>query len=211
MENNNARVSETISIIRFPLIVLIVLIHCQFSNIQVGEDTFVFSLDKYPLYSNVSYFFSKYICAIGVPLFGLLSGFLYFYKVDEFSIGLFRNKTKRRIKSLVIPYFAWNIMVFLFYLAGQSLMPSMGGDRLLITDYTWLDYLNVFWGIDDGCPMCFQFWFIRDLIIVSLICPLIYYIARLGGGILIYALLVLWFFDIKIPIPGLNSSVITFF
>ena len=86
----------------------------------------------------------------------------------------------------------------------------MGGDRMLIKNYTWIDFLNVFWGIDEGCPMCFQFWFLRDLIIVSLLSPIVFLIAK-KWRFLVLALLALWFFDYKIPLPGLNSSVITFF
>lgn len=209
------KTSLTISNLRFPLIVLIVLIHSYISDITIGGASYKISIERYPLYSNLSFFLSRVISHIAVPLFGLISGYLYFNNLKKnggFTWEMYINKTKSRCKSLLVPYLFWNTALLLIYAVGQAILPDLtGGSRKLIADYTVIDYLNSYWAIDDGCPMCFQLWFIRDLFVVSLLSPVIFYAIKYCGKLLILLIVLAFLAGLNIPIPTLESSVISFF
>lgn len=108
-----------------------------------------------------------------VPLFFFISGFLLFFSFDG-SFTSYQSKIKSRIKTLLIPYLFWNLCVLLAFAVGQSLEFTsrfFTGNVGTISDFGIFDYLNAFFGLD-GYPISYQFWFIRDLMILVL-CSLI--------------------------------------
>ena len=123
-----------------------------------------------------------------VPLFFLLSGFLYFRHVPEKpGAQYFWSKTRRRIFSLLIPYLIANCFAFLCYWAAYRYVPGMmsgffGDD--------WKNPLFVFW----TGPVNLSLWFIRDLMISCLMAPLIYLLVRYTRIWGVLALAAVWFF-----------------
>ena len=67
MENSLKLQSDVISILRFPLIVLVIFIHSRFNEISINGEI-IYAYD-YPFYSSVSYLFSNIISGVSVPLF----------------------------------------------------------------------------------------------------------------------------------------------
>lgn len=78
-------------------------------------------------------------------------------------------------------------------------------------DYNWLDWLDVFWSCIDGMPICYQFWFIRDLMIVVIFTPLIYYFIKYCKILGIVAIGVFWLFNLLPSIPGFSTMSFFFF
>ncbi len=72
--------SQTISFLRFPLIVGVVLIHSQFIGVVINGVEQVETTD-YPVFSAVSYLVSNIFASVAVPLFFFFSGFLFFYAI----------------------------------------------------------------------------------------------------------------------------------
>ena len=135
--------SRTISFLRFPLIICVISIHT------------VFTLDKG--FEGYEYF--KYMLGLftsfAVPIFFIISSFLFFHGMQDFDISKWHDKLKSRVKTLVIPYLFWNFCYLMFMLAVQLLIPNMmGGGRKMIYDYS--------------------FWFIRNLIVLNLLAPIFY-------------------------------------
>lgn len=61
----------------------------------------------------------------------------------------------------------------------------MSGNNKLIADYSITDYLWAFWnvqminpGAEMSAPICGQFWFIRDLMVLSISSPVIYMVVK---------------------------------
>jgi surface polysaccharide O-acyltransferase-like enzyme len=110
---------------------------------------------------------------IAVPMFFVFSGFL-FYHGTQTAKECF-PKIRKRVHSLIIPYVLWNIIFVLWYVVLQNL-PGIGGmiNSDIIADITKGNVLenlnNIF-----VAPVAFQLWFLRDLIIMVLFSPLIYY------------------------------------
>ena len=112
-------------------------------------------------------------------------------------------KIKNRIRSLLIPYIVWNTIFIcvLFFL--QRLLPSGSLNTKLISDYRWIDFLMSYISMDyvvSGIsfrpfmigPIDLPLWYLRDLIILSILTPVIYVILRKIGYILPVLLSVLW-------------------
>ncbi len=91
--------------------------------------------------------------------------------------------------------------------------PNRGGRKhKLVTDYTWQDWLNPLWDYQNtGMPHCAQFWFIRDLMIVVLFTPVLYYLIRRCKHSAVPVLGVLWMLDLWFKVPGFGITALFFF
>ena len=90
---NRKLLSETIGVLRFPLMVGVVLAHIGI----VGKSNNVFV----NIFTN--YFLESFI-RIPVPLYFFISGFLFFYGIENFRLVDYKNKLMNRVKRLFIPY-----------------------------------------------------------------------------------------------------------
>lgn len=212
---NMGGVSETINFLRFPLIVLVVFIHAYLgepivnSTLADGNGT---------LYLGVTKAISLIIARVAVPLFFFISGYLFFYKQQGFTFQLYKSKIKKRVKTLFIPYLAWNIIGIILIFTSQLLMPDFLADKKSLLTYRWYEYILLFYDttlIDVNeighFPVCNQLWFIRDLMIVTLFSPIIYYCVKRLKLVFILALGVCWFTDLWPMITGFSSVSFLFF
>ncbi|WP_200878584.1 acyltransferase family protein [Sphingobacterium sp. ML3W] len=211
--------SKTINFLRFPLIVGVVFIHTDFSNV-VMQGVKQIDFANYPIFSSIFTLFSKIILEICVPLFYFISGFLFFYKTPVFNTHTYLGKLKKRARSLLIPYVFWNLVVLLLlYLAQTFLGGSLiSGKSKLITDYSMLDWLWAFWDtsmisshLDKSLPINSPFWFIRDLMVVVLFSPLIYIVLKKLKGIAVILLGILWITNQWMYLPGFSFASLFFF
>ena len=107
-----------------------------------------------------------------VPMFFILSGFLFFRNAPmRFEMKFFTEKWRKRVFSLLIPYIIANVVAFVCYWLAYRYYPSMMagffGD-------SWKNPLFVFW----TGPVNLSLWFIRDLIIAVLCAPLTWLLVR---------------------------------
>lgn len=167
----NTNISKTITALRFPICVMVVFIHSTLS-VNIGGVDAMAGGGYYVIHDYVSYG----LCASAVPLFFLISGFLYFKGCEsQFGLKDYMAKNRKRLRTLLIPYLLWNIFTLLLFGAVQTLMPHMmSGKHTLIVDYSLRDWLMAFWNAGEGFPINGPMWFIRDLIVLSLLSILIY-------------------------------------
>ena len=107
----NETISKAINLLRFPLACLIVIKHYYTPDISAD----IFGGE---VYNFIGVFVTNVFTAVPVPLFMMISGYLYFNKCnlsEGFGREVYINKTRSRIKSLLIPYLIWNLLVFLFF------------------------------------------------------------------------------------------------
>ena len=210
MANNDTILSDTIMFLRFPLIVAVVFIHTGFENVMING-TLLMHEGQFPIYDLLHHIVSNELACIAVPLFFFISGFLFFFHSD-FSIKTYGQKIKKRARTLLLPYIFWNLVVFISFLLTQQFLPSMtSGRNNLITNYDWLDLLNLFWDHSGGMPICYQFWFIRDLMVVILFSPIIHCIIKYCKIWGVLTLGVLWLFNLWFEIPGFSITALSFF
>lgn len=125
------------------------------------------------------------ITQVCVPLFFAISGYLFFRNVPEDpSSSWFWAKLRSRFISLFIPFLIANCIAFVIYYATMQFFPSMIsgflGDR-------WKDPVFVLW----KGPINLSLWFIRELIVVTILSPVIFLIVKhfRWWGVLILGLL----------------------
>lgn len=109
---------------------------------------------------------------ICVPLFFILSGFLYFRDTPSRpDAGFFWRKLRSRYRSLLLPYLIANAVAFGVYWAAYRWAPQMMSG-FLGTD--WKNPVFIFW----TGPVNLSLWFIRDLFIAVLMAPVLWLIIR---------------------------------
>lgn len=112
--------------------------------------------------------------ARAVPMFFLISGYLFFTGLERSKEKYF-VKLKSRVKSLLVPFVFWNIFTLLIIAIVQTLPATQIylTDRIpSVVSFSGFDYLNAIFGVDQY-PIAYQFWFIRDLMVLVLLAPLI--------------------------------------
>lgn len=221
MLTDNELQSKMIALLRFPLIVGVVLIHTYFKKVSIGGIDMMENA-YFPIYENIAYYLSQIIARTAVPLFFFFSGYLFFCKPASFTLDAYKSKLQKRARTILLPYLIWNILVLLFFYLANCFVPGlMSGANKPIADYTFSDFLWAFWdttminpkeGPDAShFPICYQFWFIRDLFAVMILSPLLYVLIRRLRLFFIGLLGILWYFGIWFSIPGLSISAFFFF
>ena len=187
--------------LRFPMIVLVTYAH------SYGKVTEGFSLvvSEWNTYEFLKLLVSQTLVKVAVPVFFIMSGYLFFANVEKWSINVYKTKILRRMKTLLIPYLIWNLLM-----------------AVKMKTFSW-NIFGVFWcpaGIQTDwfgqeqwmtAPANMPLWFLRDLIIVSLFTPIIYIIVRKLGSWLIVILTILYLSGICAFIPGLSAYAVYFF
>ena len=140
-----------------------------------------------------------FITEVCVPLFFAISGYLFFRNTPEKpDVKWFWGKISSRFFTLVIPYLIAVIVAWGCYYFAIREVPSMVsgffGDN-------WKDPLFVFW----KGPINMSLWFIRELIVLVVISPLVYLLVRYLSWVGVLALGVLWAFKIG-PAPAFFFS-----
>lgn len=103
----NELVSKSFTLLRFPLMIGVVMIHCDITD-QLNPNLQV------QWAGNAMYLFSNVIGRFSVPMFFIISGFL-FFRSGIFNKGTYMAKLRSRVKTLLIPYLLWNLIGFLYF------------------------------------------------------------------------------------------------
>lgn len=175
--------SAAIAWLRFPLIFLIIMLHC-YSVVKLdGPRIFYFEI-IYP--------FSLWLGETGVPGFFFISGYLFFLSKKSYG-----QKLKSRVQTLLIPYMLWNSLLLALYLLAYLAGHPQEINHKNIAEFSIIDYIRLFWDrgdFSDGnfVPLLCPFWYIRNLLIMSILSPLLYYIVKYGREFFLLVVTLWW-------------------
>ena len=201
MERNDVSQYEVIRQLRFPMIVLVTFAH---SYGQVAEG-FSLLTSEWNTYEFLKLLVSQTLVKVAMPVFFIMSGYLFFANVDKWDVTTYKKKIWRRVKTLLIPYLIWNLLM-----------------AVKLKTFSW----NIFWvfwcpaGIQTDwfgqeqlmtAPANMPLWFLRDLMVVSLLTPIIYILVRKLGYWLMAVLTLLYLSGACAFIPGLSAYSVYFF
>ena len=190
--------SKTISFLRFPMIVGIVFIHAQNQSLYeaAGGD-----VSDVPVYLFVQNFFSQGVCSMCVPLFFMISGYLFFVKT-EWSKETYLKKLRRRVSTLLVPYLVYIMLALIIFGVLQYIMPTLISEgKTPIADYGVYEYAEAFWMYNgESIPFVGPLWFIRDLMVLCLLTPMIYVLVKYGKSWVLAIIVILYF--CRIPYMG---------
>ena len=184
--------SLRLKLLRFPPIIGVVYIHAYFTAINFAHGT-IGTEDLNALTDFVRVLVSQGIARVAVPLFFLMSGYLFFANF-RWSQQTFLRKVTTRMRTLLIPFLFWNVAMLGFYATVQSipaLAPYFSGPTALIRELSLMEYPNVLLGFK-GYPIAYHFWFIRDLMVLILLAPLIALVLRFAALPFLLAVYLCW-------------------
>jgi len=181
MERTDTHQFDIINQLRLPLIVLVTYAH-SYNEVAEGYSVLGSGWDSYEVLKLVM---SQTLVKVAMPMFFFISGYLFFANVEKWDKRTYLEKIKRRIKSLLIPYILWNLLMAVKLKAFS---------------------ISIFWE-----PANMPLWFLRDLIVVSMLTPIIYIgVKKLGWWILVL-LLPLYATGIWAIQPGPTPYALCFF
>jgi surface polysaccharide O-acyltransferase-like enzyme len=183
--------SKTIDWLRFPLAVAVVFIHSGASSFAYMQRIDFSSLSGMEIYRLIGSWGAIVLPGIAVPCFFMFSGFLFFLKIKTWNKSVYTNKIKSRFKTLIIPYLLWNLIT-VFVNMVQSFIKMDGSIWIFLNDLYDKGLGRIFWDFGDlggtnllgwvvpgDCPYLVSMWFLKNLIIITLLSPLVYYFIKL--------------------------------
>ncbi|GEM_PF-6084800 len=115
------------------------------------------------------------------PLFYALSGYLFFHhgKVHDYP-----SKLRRRFHTYLIPYLAWNTIYLLFFLLATWSFPALMGEQgirwnEITPGFLWKVYVCYYGEGLESTPLDGPLWFLRNLILITVLSPLLRYLLSL--------------------------------
>lgn len=199
--NNNISQFEVIRQLRFPMIVLVTFAH-SYGKVAEG---FSFMSSDWNTYEFLKLLMSQTLVKVAMPVFFIMSGYLFFANVAKLDANTYKRKMMRRLKTLLVPYLIWNLLmavklktfswsVFWAYWVPAGRQIDWFGHEQLMT-----------------APANMPLWFLRDLMVVSLLTPIIYLLVKKTGYWLMAVLTILYLSGVCAFIPGLSAYAIYFF
>lgn len=206
--------SETISALRFPLMAGIVFIHVGIGKMLAMRGVHL-AADMPQWFQLMVTFFTNTLPRIGVPLFFLISGYLFFR--SGLTTASYKSKLKKRGMTLLVPYIIWNTIAIIRDAIKNlpcfsSFAPTTGAG-----DWSLTNILGSFWNYEEYgvfrkveqtvnagyiYPEDFPLWYVRDLMIVILLSPVFYYAVKKLGWYFVAALGIVWYL---VPVPNIEN------
>ena len=176
--------SEKIKITSFLSILLVVFLHSY--NLE-PTGPFVAASNKNYVWA-IQDILSNGFTRIAVPYFFLVSGFLFFYKLTGNHLA-FITQIKKRAITLLLPFLFWSILGIAFYFLLQTpLHLDAYFSKELVVNYSfaqWMDKIFIH-------PIPYQFWFIRDLMLLVLFSPFLYFVCTRFKFVFLMLCVVFW-------------------
>ena len=221
--------SKTIDLLKLILAFMVVAIHC-FSLYKYNNSVDVFYYDS-NIYDFIRIFIVQCLCRLAVPTFFIISGFLFFYNFRKWECDKYKNKIKNRFQTLFVPYLFWNLISF-FSIFGLEYLAENGlnFDLLVSSLENFLvkhGFLRVLWdnncvdlvGVENilgykvysGGPINLPLWFMRDLLILSLLTPLILFFLKKYSKLFLLIIGGLMVFNIWLPFTFITPTGLFFY
>lgn len=163
----NTYVSTKMRIISSISMVLVAFHHS--SNLSLRASTGNVNYDyNYNVF--IQHFFGQGITRITVPVFFIISGYLFFQRITG-RFSEFIPKFRKRARSLLVPYLLWSAWGLFFFFALQQIPQARKFfNNKLIENFSFSEIIYTLL-LD---PIPYQLWFVRNLIILVAFSPLIY-------------------------------------
>lgn len=164
--------SDTLSLLRWVLIVLVVAIHTQLVADTGCTETFY----------GRAYHWTEHVLWLANPLFFLISGYLFMVTENGLTWRVCAGKWRRRLRTWLLPYLLWNTIFLLYYVFVSVVCPSALGVVPPVGDMRPLDFLKAYACIRgagfNSAPIDEPLWFLRNLMLLALLAPLWYQLLR---------------------------------
>ena len=206
---------EVFNWLRFPLMVLVVFVHVKAPGIMSNSN-----LAGIGLYDMLRRAISLTLAQTAVPMFFFISGYLFFNRLHDWNWSVYLGKLRKRCKTLLVPFVLWNtiaiVALFLAFVRHAGFHEATG--LIFNNDFWSLYWCSHKWPGPPswfGVPSlmtgpCLQpLWFLRDLMVVMVLSPLLWCLFRY---LRVWGLLILLFCYVSaVPIGSSLSTTSLFF
>lgn len=228
MTDQDTLTSKIISALRFPLAVMVVVIH-SWSPLRLmpfnpnwGDFTGLdFAIALQVLLSNV-------MAKVAVPAFYVISGYLFFLHVQNFSRDTYITKISKRVQTILFPYILWNLLALLRTIAldlKDVVVNAVPLSEKLVAIGKYISFSTFWncnkWGLENvnwlgqitpgSGPILIPMWFLRDLMVVIVFTPIIYYLLKKFKLVALSIFALNYITGIWPIIPGFSINAVFFF
>ena len=221
----NQLTSRTINWLRVALVILVLFVH-----VHPDHNPHWLTMDNlsgqplgWVIFSVIGTFINKF-AFIAVPLFFAISGYLFFQKLDSWSWSVWEQKIRSRVRTLLIPFLIFNVICAVSLLCislksgdGWTLAGAYEG-RAPFVGWLWngVSYCQGWknWlGMDMQLyyPLDVPLWFVRDLMVMLALSPIIYWLIRKGGVVYLGLVGIAYCLGVLCCAPGFSTNALFFF
>ena len=192
------RFRDNVTWMSFLLTLLVIWTHALNAELFLGE------AGKNSAAGLTESLLGEHLAQIAVPGFFMMSAVLFFrnYRPEDTL-----RKWERRFRSLVIPYFSWNLLYYLGYLIATRapvLREITGKEEVPVSLKELLEALLLY-------KYNHVFWFVFQLILLALLSPLVWYIVQRRTSFTVMFLLLCTFIFLKADPTPLNSDALLYY
>lgn len=178
---------------RWPLSMVTVFNHVIEPDV-VATSAFAYTLTDYPAVQSAIDVADAFTRGFAIPAFFLISGYLFVNGLQRLTAAIYRDKLRRRVNTLLVPYLLWNGIALVVAIA--LTLPPLADYLPGRADY-YYSVKSCIWGfvgIKPGnyWPHDGALWFVRDLMIAVALMPLGYRLLRRCGALMMAVLAVFW-------------------
>lgn len=193
--------SERIQIIKVISTFMVIFIHANTSDVSFKDGSVI---SDFPYWLEIlRYIISECFSRIAVPCFFTIASILLYSKTFTWLSNI-----KKKIKSLLLPYFLCISIYILIFLVAQSI-PFMSiyfsnADNV-IKEWGMIDWIGAY--IGKNAPFNVPLWFVRDLFILNFIAIPIQKIVNKFPKFMFLLVTIVWIFDLSTPIVDRQAIV----
>ena len=169
--------------------------------------SFIRSTDVNYIFDNsafLQYFITEGVARIAVPIFFMISGYLFFITYENTKAN-YKQKLKKRFNSLFIPYILASLLYFVLII-NPFTSKYLSSSKYLLDMTFGNKVLHAFLLNPPG-----HLWFLKDLLVLVLITPIIYQMIKHLKFYFILILLFLWFPILPFDFYIFKNEAILFF
>ena len=221
----NPLTSRTINWLRVALVLLVLFVH-----VHPDHNPHWLTMDNlsgqplgWVIFSVIGTLINKFAFS-AVPLFFAISGYLFFQKLETWSWKVWKQKIRSRVRTLLIPFIIFNVICAISLLClslknggGWTLAGAYEG-RWPLAGWLWngVSYCQGWknWlGMDMQLyyPLDVPLWFVRDLMVMLVLSPIIYWLIRKGGAVYLGLVGIAYCLGVLCCAPGFSTNALFFF
>jgi Acyltransferase family len=189
----SATASLRMKLLRFPLIVGVVLVHSSETSVSLSQGQVGVRQAGW-LGDFLINILSEGLGRSAVPLSLIFAGYLLAQGFDGSYSG-YTQRLKSRVHTLLLPFLFWNLFALGVYALAQALPATAGfmsGRHTPVASFHLRDYAQALLAVG-GAPIAYQFWFVKDLMLLVVLSPLLLRGLKLAPLPILATLSFLWF------------------
>lgn len=203
----NLKLSEKINLLGFIAIIGVVFIHASTAMPRFQKPDSVI-LGDINVSSFIQFFVGNGLARFCIPLFFIISGYLFFYAVKNYSFRNYSYKLLKRLKTLVLPFIFWSF--FGYFCSRRLLNVPFFAEAVPFPNYDFsLTKVVRFCQVMIYTGISTQLWFVVQLFIMVVFSYPLYWILRTWLFLPLMVLLTFLFFY-KVWLGPVSPPFLTF-